>query len=34
MRERAESLRGETVVFPVSGRNLAPETFRSILGWE
>ena len=34
MRERAEALRGATVVFPVSGRNLAPEAFRSILDWE
>ncbi|WP_152042496.1 threonine ammonia-lyase [Salinigranum salinum] len=31
MRQRPEELRGKTVVFPVSGRNIAPETFDSIL---
>jgi threonine dehydratase len=28
-----EELRGKTVVFPISGRNVDPEKFRAILGW-
>lgn len=32
MRQLQEELRGKTVVFPISGRNLSPERFRRILG--
>ncbi|QLH81375.1 threonine ammonia-lyase [Halosimplex pelagicum] len=32
MRQRQEELRGQTVVFPISGRNISPATLRSIVG--
>lgn len=32
MRQLQEALRGKTVVFPVSGRNLSPQRFRQIIG--
>jgi threonine dehydratase len=31
MRQLKDELRGQTIVFPISGRNIASETFRSIL---